>query len=61
MEKKYLYSIEVVKESRAVVQVEANNEAEAYVEADQLVETGNVEWATQDQTSTNITGRRPNQ
>lgn len=53
-----LYSIEVVKESRGIVQVEAVNEGEAYDIADSMGKKDEVEWAQKDHVVTNITGVR---
>lgn len=53
-----LYSIEVVKESRGIVQVEAVTEADAYAIADEMGKKDKVEWAQKDHVVTNITGIR---
>jgi len=53
-----IYSIEVVKESRGIVQVEAVNEGEAYEEAESLGKKDKVDWAQEDHIITSITGVR---
>jgi hypothetical protein len=59
--KEYLYGIEVVKESRTIIKVPANNQAEAYAAAEKLVQEDAIEWQQKDQVSTTITARTPNE
>lgn len=53
-----IYSIEIVKEDRGIVQVEAETNAEAEEKARAMVAEGNVTWAMKDNVTTQITGAR---
>lgn len=56
--KVYTYSVEVVKESRAVIQVDASSDMEAEEQARAKVKAKNVDWAIKNQVSVNFTGRK---
>lgn len=51
-----VYSIEVIREDRAIVQIEATDQQSAYAAAEQKVTDGTIEWARQGAVSSNIIG-----
>ncbi len=52
------YSIEIVKEDRAVVQVDATSQEEAYRKAEEAIKEEGFKWSSKDNIISNIVGAK---
>lgn len=55
-QKEMTFVVEVVREDRAVVHVDATNEGEAYIKAEEAVKAKGFTWAREGNIISNITG-----